>query len=334
MHTTALGTASPSEKFRVGPSGQWGIGGATYGTSGYAFVSGGASAAPTWSQISLTSGVTGTLPATNGGTGQASYTTGDILYASSSSALSKLAAVATGNVLVSAGVGVAPAWGQVSLTTMVTGTLPAANGGTGQSSYTTGDLLYASGATAISKLTAVSTGQVLVSQGAGAAPAYSATPTVTSITSDTVFGGTTASSTLTLQSTSGVGTSDSIAMKVGNNGATTALSVATTGIVSLPTTGAVVVPVGTTAQQPTGQTGMLRFNSTTTSFEGYNGTAWSAVGGGATGGGTDQIFWQNGQTVNSSYTLPANINAGSFGPISIGASAVVTIPGTSSWTVV
>ena len=65
LHTTALGATSPVERFRVGPSGQWGIGGANYGTSGYAFVSGGSSAAPSWSQISLTSGVTGTLPATN-----------------------------------------------------------------------------------------------------------------------------------------------------------------------------------------------------------------------------------------------------------------------------
>ena len=39
-------------------------------------------------------------------------------------------------------------------------------------------------------------------------------------------------------------------------------------------TGAITIPAGTTAQQPTGVQGMLRFNTTTTSFEGYNGTAW------------------------------------------------------------
>ena len=37
--------------------------------------------------------------------------------------------------------------------------------------------------------------------------------------------------------------------------------------------------MGTTGQQPTPATGMLRFNSTTTSFEGYNGSAWASVGG-------------------------------------------------------
>jgi hypothetical protein len=49
-------------------------------------------------------------------------------------------------------------------------------------------------------------------------------------------------------------------------------------------TGAITVPAGTTAQEPTGVQGMLRFNTTTTTFEGYNGTVWGAIGGG--GGGS------------------------------------------------
>jgi len=46
-------------------------------------------------------------------------------------------------------------------------------------------------------------------------------------------------------------------------------------------TGAIKVPVGTTAQRPTPATGQLRFNSTDSSFEGYDGSAWGAIGGGA-----------------------------------------------------
>jgi len=46
-------------------------------------------------------------------------------------------------------------------------------------------------------------------------------------------------------------------------------------------TDAMLLPKGTTAQQPTGVAGYLRFNTTTTQFEGYNGTAWSSVGGAA-----------------------------------------------------
>jgi hypothetical protein len=133
IYTTPTGSNSIVESFRVGAAGQLGVGqGAiSYGTSGYVLTSAGASASPTWSQISLPSSVTGTLPAANGGTGQSSYAVGDILYASGTTTLSRLADVATGNVLLSGGVGVAPAWGQVSLTTTVTGILPAANGGTG-----------------------------------------------------------------------------------------------------------------------------------------------------------------------------------------------------------
>jgi len=44
-------------------------------------------------------------------------------------------------------------------------------------------------------------------------------------------------------------------------------------------TGALTVSKGTTAQRPTAATGMLRFNTTLTSFEGYNGTTWTTVGG-------------------------------------------------------
>ena len=169
------------------------------------------------------------------------------------------------------------------------------------------------------------------------------TPTIiTSATVPTVIGGTAVSSALTLQSTSGVGSSDSIALKVGNNGATTALSVATTGIVTLPTTSALKLPAGTTAQQPTGVTGMIRFNTTDTTFEGYNGSAWAGIGGGAVGGGvnasvstyTDQVFLLNSKTVQSNYTIPTSDNAGSFGPITVNSSVTVTVPSGSTWSIV
>ena len=228
---------------------------------------------------------------------------------------------------------------------ITSGQVAVAQGGTGIASYAIGDLLYASGTTTLSKLADVATGSVLVSGGIGVAPAYSATPTLTSVTATsligstsltapTVYGGTGVGSSLTLQSTSGVGATDTIVMKVGNAGATTALSVATTGIVSLPTTGAIVVPVGTTGQQPTGATGMLRFNSTTVGFEGYNGSVWASVGGGATGGGTDQIFYLNQQTVTTSYSIPSGQNAGTFGPVTVNSGATVTIPSGSTWSIV
>jgi len=117
----------------------------------------------------------------HGGTGIASYAVGDLLYASGATTLAKLADVATGNVLVSGGVTTAPAWGKVGLTTHVSGTLPTANGGTGIASYAVGDLLYADTTATLAKRAAVAVGQVLVSAGVGAAPAWSASPTLTSM---------------------------------------------------------------------------------------------------------------------------------------------------------
>lgn len=88
------------------------------------------------------------IPATSGGTGQSSYAIGDVLFASTTTALSKLADVATGNALLSGGVGVAPAYGKVGLTTHVSGTLPVANGGTGVTTSTgTGNVVLSASPT-------------------------------------------------------------------------------------------------------------------------------------------------------------------------------------------
>ena len=79
---------------------------------------------------SLASGFTA-VSAPLGGTGQTSYAVGDILFASTSTALSKLAGVAVGNALISGGVAAAPSYGKIGLATHVSGTLPIANGGSG-----------------------------------------------------------------------------------------------------------------------------------------------------------------------------------------------------------
>ena len=48
LDTIAIGATTLTERFRVGPSGQLGIGGATYGSSGNVLTSGGSGAAPSW----------------------------------------------------------------------------------------------------------------------------------------------------------------------------------------------------------------------------------------------------------------------------------------------
>lgn len=84
--------------------------------------------------INLTSHVTGVLDEMNGGTGQSTFTQGDLLYSDASNQLAKLAKnTSDARYLSNQGGSNNPAWAQVKLDTGVTGTLPIANGGTGQS---------------------------------------------------------------------------------------------------------------------------------------------------------------------------------------------------------
>ena len=89
------------------------------------------------------SGLVPPLPVPSGGTGFASYAVGDFLYADTTVTLAKLPDVATGNAIISGGVGVAPSYGKIGLTTHVSGVLPVANGGSGASTLT--GYLYGNG---------------------------------------------------------------------------------------------------------------------------------------------------------------------------------------------
>ena len=91
-------------------------------------------------------------------------------------------------------------------------------------------------------------------------------------------------------------------------------------------TGSADIPSGTTGERDgTPAAGYFRFNTTIGKFEGHNGTLWGSVGGGATGGGADEIFIQNGQTVTTNYTIPSTKNAMSTGPITINSGVTVTV---------
>ena len=124
----------------------------------------------------------GTLNAGAGGTGLASYSIGDIIYANGATSFAKLSDVATGNALISGGLTTAPSWGKIGLTTHVSDTLPIANGGTNSTTVpTAGAVAYGTG-TAIGYTAAGTTGQVLTSAGAGV-PTWAAasTGTVTAV---------------------------------------------------------------------------------------------------------------------------------------------------------
>ena len=62
--------------------------------------------------------------------------------------------------------------------------------------------------------------------------------------------------------------------------------------------------------------------------------SWAAAGGGANGNGTNEIFWENDQTVTGDYSITNGKNAGSFGPITIQSGVTVTVGSGETWTVV
>lgn len=161
-------------------------------------------------------------------------------------------------------------------------------------------------------------GQVLQSNGA-AAPSWGSN-TVTIGSTSVALGATAASLTgLTSVSTTGITvtgltngrvpyvTAGGVITDSANlawNGTTLAVtgSLTTTQDSAFNSTGATKISSGTTAQRPAGIAGQLRFNSTTTEFEGYNGTSWASVGGSAISNDTT--------TATNLYPLFANATTG------------------------
>lgn len=65
-----------------------------------------------------------------------------------------------------------------------------------------------------------------------------------------------------------------------------------------------------------------------------SGTAWTLGYAGASGGGSDRIFYENGQTITTNYTITTNNNAVTAGPVTINSGITVTVPSGSYWSIV
>lgn len=89
-------------------------------------------------------------------------------------------------------------------------------------------------------------------------------------------------------------------------------------------TGALIISKGTTGQRPTAASGMLRFNTTTTEFEGYNGTAWASVGGAALSNDTS--------TATNVYPLFASATSGTASTLYTGNAKLLYKPSTGEFT--
>lgn len=105
------------------------------------------------------------------------------------------------------------------------------------------------------------------------------------------------------------------------------------------TSGAVFLGSGTTAQRPVllSTARAMWYNTDLLKFEGWNGTQWVGVGGGATGGGADTVFVETSYTVTQNYTLTAGKSAMTVGDylgnVTIAEGVDITIPDTSVWVI-
>ena len=97
-------------------------------------------------------------------------------------------------------------------------------------------------------------------------------------------------------------------------------------------TGSAKLPAGTTGQRDgSPAAGYIRWNTTDTSAEVYDGSAWAAVGGGNT---TDKGLYEHAHTIAANYTITSGNNAMSVAPVTINSSISVTVPTGSTWTIV
>jgi len=97
------------------------------------------------------------------------------------------------------------------------------------------------------------------------------------------------------------------------------------------TTGSAEIPAGTTLERDgSPSAGYLRFNSTTSGFEGYDGTAWGSIGGGASAGGA---IYENSDDITSDYTITSGKNGFSVGPMTIASGVTVTVPSGQRWVI-
>jgi len=242
----------------------------TYPSSRSVYVNSGGSA--------ITPDVASTLATTNGGTGQSTYTAGDLFYYATGTAFTKLGIGSNKTILTSTGT--APQW---------SASIDISQGGTGVTSYTAGDITYYSAGTAFTKLGIGSAGTVLTST--GSAPQWSAATSV----------------------------------------AVTSISFGSTGLTPSTATQGVVTVAGTLATT-NGGTGLTSFTANRVFFA----SSTSAIGSSAsfTFDGTSLtapiVNASNGILVNSttmttSYTIATGTNGLSVGPFTINSGVILTI---------
>ena len=259
----------------------------------------------------------GTLGATSGGTGQSTYTTGDILYASATNTLSKLAAGTNGYILTLAG-GV-PSWAASTssgVSFAVTDFTATASQTTFTVTYTVGLVeVYRNGVKLAQADYTASNGTTIVL----ATPANSG-----DIIEVVAFGAVNTAAVITAEDFSGTGSQTVYTMSVTPANSESVI-IAISGVVQDPTTYTVSGTTLTFSTAPPSGTNNISCR--------YLGLPTATTGTGAVINATNGIIVNN-QTISASYTIPVGSNAMSTGPVTAASGVTVTVSAGSRYIVI
>jgi hypothetical protein len=301
--------------------------------------------------------LTGTVAPTNGGTGVNTVATGDLLYGSASNTWSKLAAGAGYKPLVMNAGGTLPEWNALALNQSgtVSGALPIANAGTNITTYTLGDTLYSSAANTLAKLAGntTTTKKFMVQTGTGAASAAPVWDTINgadvsgnisgqagsvanALTAGTYLTGSSfngsVARTWTVDATDANTASKVVARDASGNFAAGTITAALAGNATTATTATNVA--GGAANRivyntSAGTTSFAVAPTVSSTYLFWNGSAfaWGAVA-------QEAPVSLNDIVISNNYTFPANKNAISVGPVTVGSGVTVTVGSGQRWLVV